>query len=432
VEGVSCHLVLENYTVTGTELYEACRITAGPNFTVNATGDATFRSGQRITLRPGFRVQAGGRFRAEIDLGLAAAVAQQGVAKRLSTSRVAPTPADATAPTPAATAPGWPHATALTWSELPTSLRARLVDHAATLRDAQQSTDGDVLVFATAAALVGEDDNRHSDIYYYAVDTDTLRLVSRGQTGRAADGPSHRPRLDGDGRHLLYLSTAHDLVAGPSNNHPQLYHHDLWFATTTCLTRTADGHPGAGASDQSLLAGPWAIYRTAAPDLAPEGPGLYRQHLYDGRRQAVGLDDSGVPDSRASHPAADGAGDQIAYQRPDADARQHSYLNDLLRVERLSLADDPLLGALDHCCAALSADGRYLAYREQGSEGPAWLHLRDRDRNRDIRLPWPEDEALADDAPVFHKTNRELWWIAPEQGPNLPEVRHRLENPLSE
>jgi hypothetical protein len=43
VEGVSCHLVLENHTVTGTEFHEACRITAGPNFTVNPP--ATRRSG---------------------------------------------------------------------------------------------------------------------------------------------------------------------------------------------------------------------------------------------------------------------------------------------------------------------------------------------------------------------------------------------------
>ncbi|MCB1777721.1 MAG: hypothetical protein KDI50_09820, partial [Candidatus Competibacteraceae bacterium] len=153
---------------------------------------------------------------------------------------------------------------------------------------------------------------------------------------------------------------------------------------------------------------------------------------YDGRREAVGLDEGGSPDPQASRPAADAAGDQIAYQRPDADARQQIYLNDLLRVERLSLVNDPLLGVLEHCCAALSADGRYLAYREQGAEGPAWLHLHDRDRARDVRLAWPEDAALAEQAPVFRNEDRELWWINPEQGPGQAEVLHRLNNPLSE
>ena len=101
-------------------------------------------------------------------------------------------------------------------------------------------------------------------------------------------------------------------------------------------------------------------------------------------------------------------------------------------MERLSAVDDPDLGPLDHCCAALSADGRYLAYREQGGEGPAGLHLRDRARDRHVRLPWPADETLTDAAPVFRNADRELWWLAPEQGPDRPEVLHRLANPLRE
>jgi hypothetical protein len=65
-------------------------------------------------------------------------------------------------------------------------------------------------------------------------------------------------------------------------------------------------------------------------------------------------------------------------------------------------------------------------------KGPAWLHLRDRDGDRYVRLAWPADEALAEHAPVFRNADRELWWLAPEQGPELPEVLHRLDNPLRE
>jgi hypothetical protein len=59
-------LVLQNRTVTGTETHAECRITAGPAFVVTATGNATFRAGERITLRPGFQVRAGGRFQARM------------------------------------------------------------------------------------------------------------------------------------------------------------------------------------------------------------------------------------------------------------------------------------------------------------------------------------------------------------------------------
>jgi hypothetical protein len=65
------HRVLQYATVNGVESHSACRtITAGPAWIVAATGNATLRAGERITLQPGFRVQAGGRFRAEIDPSL--------------------------------------------------------------------------------------------------------------------------------------------------------------------------------------------------------------------------------------------------------------------------------------------------------------------------------------------------------------------------
>jgi subtilisin family serine protease len=63
-------LVLDDETVNGTQSFESCRITAGPAFVVTATGNATFQAGERITLRPGFRVQASGRFQARMDPSL--------------------------------------------------------------------------------------------------------------------------------------------------------------------------------------------------------------------------------------------------------------------------------------------------------------------------------------------------------------------------
>jgi hypothetical protein len=63
-------LVLDNDTVTGTVTHAECRITAGPAFVVTATGNATLRAGERITLRPGFQVRASGRFQARMDPSL--------------------------------------------------------------------------------------------------------------------------------------------------------------------------------------------------------------------------------------------------------------------------------------------------------------------------------------------------------------------------
>jgi hypothetical protein len=51
---------------TGSHLYQACRTLAAGPFSVASTADVTVEAGQRITLRPGFSVEAGGRFNARV------------------------------------------------------------------------------------------------------------------------------------------------------------------------------------------------------------------------------------------------------------------------------------------------------------------------------------------------------------------------------
>lgn len=65
--------VFENDTVTGNEPFLGCNsITAGNNFVVASSGDATFTAGRRITLQNGFSVQSGGKLTAQIDPSMTA------------------------------------------------------------------------------------------------------------------------------------------------------------------------------------------------------------------------------------------------------------------------------------------------------------------------------------------------------------------------
>jgi hypothetical protein len=61
------NLTLSNQTVTTVQVFEACQtITAGTNFVVAATGDATFHAVQRVKLDPGFKVLAGGKLKVQV------------------------------------------------------------------------------------------------------------------------------------------------------------------------------------------------------------------------------------------------------------------------------------------------------------------------------------------------------------------------------
>jgi Tol biopolymer transport system component len=305
----------------------------------------------------------------------------------------------------------------LTWSLLPIGLQALLTEHASTVFDAQQDAAGNAIVFSTKSALLSQDNNSHSDIYLYDVNSETLRLLSVGLDNQAGNRPSDRPRLDAFGRELIYRSTATNLIGGAQNTHAQLYHQDLCVDAISRLTRTPEGEPGDGESGQALWAGEWVIYRTEAANMAPEGVGLYRQRLDDNTRQPIALDEWGKPDSKASNPAADAMGQQIVYQRPEADNGVHIYLTDTWQAKRISLLDDPHLGRLNHCCAAISPDGLYIAYREQDEQERAWLHVCSRCDHTCCdyqRLPWPDEVALRHLAPQFSDDGGALWWVNPE------------------
>ena len=70
--GAPCDLVLENQTIAGTTLFEACNgIIAGEAFRVASPGQVTLRSGQRVTMGGGFSVEVGGSLDVEIAPALA-------------------------------------------------------------------------------------------------------------------------------------------------------------------------------------------------------------------------------------------------------------------------------------------------------------------------------------------------------------------------
>lgn len=65
------HLVLEDMTLTGIEVLEAClTITAGTGFVVASGAQVTLRAGQTVILGSGVEIEAGASFTIEIDPGL--------------------------------------------------------------------------------------------------------------------------------------------------------------------------------------------------------------------------------------------------------------------------------------------------------------------------------------------------------------------------
>jgi hypothetical protein len=141
---------------------------------------------------------------------------------------------------------------------------------------------------------------------------------------------------------------------------------------------------------------------------------------------------------RADAPVADANLALIAYRRPVANglgvesSQVYLYDREGSVTVRVSQSFDAYGQPVSGCCASISGDGRYLAYQEVTAEGQRRLILVERASGHWVTQPWPQDEALAEQAPAFHNGNRELRWVAPLQGPERESILHRVKNSLAE
>ena len=105
--------------------------------------------------------------------------------------------------------------------------------------NASISADGRFVAFESSASdLVTNDLNGQSDVFVRDLQTGTTLLVSVDATGQfSGRGRSERPQISADGRRVLFLSTATNLLSDQATSGPELYirdleSHDTFWVTT--------------------------------------------------------------------------------------------------------------------------------------------------------------------------------------------------------
>jgi len=99
---------------------------------------------------------------------------------------------------------------------------------------ARVSADGRYLVFVSEAAnLVGGDTNASADVFIRDRITKQTRRMSVGAGGVQANGPSYDPALSADGRYVAFVSEADNLVSDDSNGVADVFLRDRIGGTTT-------------------------------------------------------------------------------------------------------------------------------------------------------------------------------------------------------
>ncbi|WP_053764206.1 S8 family serine peptidase [Streptomyces sp. AS58] len=94
---------------------------------------------------------------------------------------------------------------------------------------ASLSGDGTkVAFFSYAADLTRDDTNGRSDIFVRDRTAGTTTRISGGPEGAEGDGSSYMASMSGDGRHVAFESTSANLVGDDTNRHSDVFVHDLY------------------------------------------------------------------------------------------------------------------------------------------------------------------------------------------------------------
>ena len=225
------------------------------------------------------------------------------------------------------------------------------------------SADGRYIAFASrASTLTPGDTSTFVDVFVRDRQTGATTRVSTASDGSPANSDSQWPTISADGRFVAFASSASNLVAGDSNNWPDIFVLDRQTGDTSRVSVASDG---TQANETSF--GPAAISA-------------------DGRYVAYWSNASNlVPND------TNGRADIFVFDRAT-------------RVtSRVSVANDGSQGNSDSTFPSISADGRFVAFESSasnlvagGTNGNEEVFVHDRQTGETRRISVTADGADAD------------------------------------
>jgi Tol biopolymer transport system component len=191
------------------------------------------------------------------------------------------------------------------------------------------SRDGRVLAFESESVLLPADANNAADVYVLDLDTGVLTLASEAWDGGKTDGASGQPGLSGDGRFVVFTSYATNLLPGAGGTRGDIYLRDRVRRDTRRISTAA----GGGAADT------WS----ANPNISA-----------DGRVVAFESGATNLTD-----------GEDLNHKATDI----YAFDTGTGRIERVSVGSDGRQGAAGSFGAAISGDGRMIAFTSRADLG---------------------------------------------------------------
>ncbi len=158
--------------------------------------------------------------------------------------------------------------------DVPSDTKTRLaIDPAIGAKPLAFSADGQSLLFTSGDdGLVSGDGNGAADLFLHDLDSGTTTRVSTTSTGGEANGASTSGTLTADGRTLVFVSSASNLVDGDTNGLADIFAMDLQTGAVRRISTAADGEQFNGASTalSASADGGRVVYTTVPTNLDPD------------------------------------------------------------------------------------------------------------------------------------------------------------------
>lgn len=213
----------------------------------------------------------------------------------------------------------------------------------------------------------------------------SIHLVSISIDGvNNANGGSHAPAVSADGRFVVFLSEASNLVADDDNGLLDVFVHDIWTHTTTLVSHNFDDGPTNGEPSRPSISadGRYIVYSSDASNIVPDDDNeasdvfLYNRLTDETELISVNSDEQiGNKNSFTRRPSVTNDGLFVVffsnstnlapeYNIEDDPETNHIYLRDRLLGETylISKNADDEIGNDNSEYPTISADGSAIAF----------------------------------------------------------------------
>ncbi len=241
------------------------------------------------------------------------------------------------------------------------------------------SADGRYVAFESYATnLVTGEQHYYNHLYLHDRLTHTTERISVASDGTPANSFNYGPVVSADGRYVAFESYASNLVAGDSNAAPDVFVRDRVAGVTERVSVAADGSQGNARSAQARISadGRYVVFLSDASNLvvgdsnAATDLYLYDRVTHVPERVSVGT--GGVQGNSYSYGSAISADARYVAFSSEAtnlvSGDTNGYVDVFLRdratgvTERVSVSSTGVQGNWDSYAGSISADGNVVAF----------------------------------------------------------------------